>query len=971
MRDFFKIFCWGILVIFAGACSRVTNDNTMLSLTLPSVGEGAQSNAQLGYLVINVSGPGLPKTLVFPFDRHENQTVSNSVVIEVPAGEARLVQALAVYFDDATKAMSFYYGDSVASLSGSSSSLVLKVNSISGLENVVSGSVSGRYSASVGINPTGEVAIKYDPGSSKPAMIVDRGIIVEGWFSLFGLSGVPLIYEIESTGQILFGGVPRKLDDVYFSPSENVLLAQVPIHRRSSGGSSDLEEPNYNVIGWFGTFAATRKVCIPSSGTFSNMKVAANPATSLAASIDTLSPFMTLTNAQMFSQTTGSIHFSGGAPEGSCTTANKDISEIFTSISQFDGNGKDTATGFQVPLQKGSDGKFLALPPGGSGFLNITGKVLPGVDSVFTGIQFFKKIGPAANDDEYDSSRPFPCAEMPGRGYSFAASSSIAAGTGVFTALNVINTAADLSQGGLAVGVCFVDSSGRRVPRGGFISPHEFSGGNGGMSPATSLSIRMNEGVVPGSGLCQLGEVEFRAANGSFTSGNGATGPMTVSTQNSELLFFAESDINCVSAGTSNIALSSSMTRFRYKAAGIMSINDTDVVQAQIPINGSPISGSLNVKGVAAADMAKLDVFGPAAIAYPNSCREVQVSARTQSGGTVATEDSPINFDLRNSDGSMPTLSEVAIYDSFGECSTNSGEFLSGARVLTAGLKSIFIKQKVMGNYRLQVSYTSDQVVNFQRTMFLSGVPVGTAVKMILAQLSAPAQSQSGQCQHFRLTTQTETAGPAPANGSATISLGWAAGPPPTLYSDASCMNPLGSNQISFSGESEKVFYMKAIHNMSTPQNLNFSASFSFTGGGPMLWSETAGFTNPLPIDPWYLSSNYAGGPLATNGCYAFTFGFGTTPAFTGDRGNFTGDLVTVVLSVPSAPLGSALEIHSNPTCTAVIPGGFVDFIPGDQQKTVYLKPLQTFTGSAMTFSSPVLGQGLQIGNVGSTIQNP
>lgn len=971
MRDFFKILCVGILVIFAGACSRVANDKTMLSLTLPSTGEGAQSSTQLGYLVVNVSGPGIPKTLVFPFDRHENESVSNSVIIEVPAGEARLVQALAVYFDDATKAMNFYYGDSVASLSGSSSSLVLKVNSISGLENIVSGTVSGRYSASAGVNPTGEVAIKYDPGNSKPLMIVDRGFIVDGWFSLFGLAGVALTYEIESTGQILFGGVPRKLDDSsYFAPAENVLLAQVPIHKRFNGGSTDLEEPQYNVIGWFGSFAATRKVCIPSSGSFSNMKVAGNPATSLSASIDTMSPYITLTNAQMFSQTAGAIQFSGGADEGSCNTANQDISEIFTTISQFDGNGKDTATGFRVPLQKGTDGKFLALPPGGSGFLNISGKVLPGVETVFAGVQFFKKVGPSAHEDEYDSSRPFPCAEMPGRGYVTAGSATISSGTREFLASNVINTAADLSQGGLAVGLCFVDSSGRRVPRGGFIPAYEFSGGSGGMSPATSLSIRMNEGVVPGSSLCHVGEVEYRAANGSFTNGNGATGLMRVLATNGELQFFDESDTSCTS-GNSFVDLSSSMTRFRYKAAGTMSLGDTDVVEASIPINGTSISGSLNVKGVAAADMNKLDVFGPAAVSGPNYCKSVQISARNESNGTVATEVANLSLDLMKFDGTGVSTLQIAMYDSNANCLSNTGPVVSATMPLVAGVREIWIKNFVSDQYKLQVGYVSQQSVVFNRVMHLSAMPSGTATKLTLAQLSAPMQRQSGQCQEFQVSTKNDMSTFQSASGLATVNANWGHAAP-QLYADPSCTTPLpGGNQLTFSNESQKNFYMKAIHNMSVAQDLNFSANFSFTGGGPMLWSETAGFTNPLPIAPWYLSSNYAGGPMTVGDCYPYTFGFGATTGFTGDRGNFSGDLVTVVLNVPTAPLGTALEIHSNASCTSVIPGGFVDFIVGDQQKTVYLKPLQTFTGGAMTFSSPVFANGLQIGSVGSIIQAP
>jgi hypothetical protein len=473
VRDFFKIFTLGVFVLLSSACTRVTEDNTRLSLTLPSVGEGAQSvNSQLGYLVINVSGPGIPKTLVFPFDRNEDQIVSNSVVIEVPAGESRLVQALAVYFDDSTKKISLYYGDAVASLSGVSATLALQVQSVSSGADIVSGRVSGRYSASAGVNPTGNVAVKFNPGSNKPMMIIERGFIFEGWFSLFGLAGVPLIYEVEDTGEILFSSA-RSLDS--FAPSAEILVAQVPVHKR--GMSDIIEEPAYHVIGWFGSYAATRKVCLPASGSFSNMKVAANSATSLSANVKFAPPFYPLSTSQMYNWNSEAVRFMGGVVDSSetlCIYSADYINKIPVTISQFDGQGNDKATGFRVPLQKKLNGKFIEFLPVAGTPAHITGTVLPGAENRIRTVQVFKKVGPGALDDKFDDDRPFPCLEMPSRGYVPAGSAVVQYENRVFIAQNVINSVTDLNQGGLAIGLCFADASGRRAARGGFIPAYEF-----------------------------------------------------------------------------------------------------------------------------------------------------------------------------------------------------------------------------------------------------------------------------------------------------------------------------------------------------------------------------------------------------------------------------------------------------------------------------------------------------------------
>lgn len=969
MRHSLYVIGLGILFFLTNACTRATDNNTRLSLTLPSVGEGAQSaTSQLGYLVINVSGPGIPNTLVFPFDRKDDQAVSNSVVIEIPAGENRLVQALAVYFDDVTKKFSFYYGDSTASLSGASASLALQVSSVTGAENAVSGRVSGRYWNASSVAPSGEVSVKYDPGSSKPQMIVERGFIVNGWFSLFGLAGVPLKYEIEGTGEVLFGGVARKLDDTYFGPSTSVLVAQIPIHQREEDGDFYLEEPSYHVIGWFGNTPAALKVCYPTAGSFVDLRTAQD-SNDILDSLTYTSSFSLITTEAMFNSNTDAAYFNGGVDSGSCSGLVDYEEAIFATIEQFDGQGNDEATGFRVPLQKDSSGDFITFPNGSSGYLNLAGKLLPGTQNTFYQVQVFKKVGSSAYTDEFDSEHPFPCLEMPSRGYVLAGSDVVDPSSRVFEVSDVINSSTDLSAG-VAVGICFANSSGQRAPRGGFIPAYELSGGGGGGSFATSLSISINEGLVAGSSLCLSGSVNYLDSNGAFVDSAGATGSLILSSQIGEVLFFDESDTTCT-AGSTTKNLDPSDSKFRYKASGTLMAGDPDTIQASVSVNGTSISGSKNVKGVSSGDMVNLDVNGAATVSNPGFCKSLLISAKTESNGTVATETGALTLGLSRYDGSSTSTSEIAFYNSSTDCSSNLTPMVNATLGLAAGLKEIWVKNTVANQYKLQVSYTSAQSISFVRSVFINAVPSGAATKVILAQLSAPSESRSGQCQHFRVSLQNDMSALVNASGLASINMNWSTGTLPSLYTDSSCLSPLGGSELTFSAESSKDFYMRANHSYSTFQNLQMDAFFHPDNGNSNLWSQTSGFANPLAIDPWMISSNYAGGPMTVGTCYPYNLGFGTTPAYSGDRGNSSGDSVGIFLSVPGAATGTQIQFYSEPSCTTVLPASTVVFAPAEQAKTIYLKALTSFTGGAMVFSSPSLTNGLQIGSPGSSIYSP
>ena len=159
-----------VLIAFAlAACTRQDATKATVNIAIPQkmnsnkVGAFAADDT-LMRVTINVSGPGLPGPILMNWDACRDCPADTgsfaSLFVDVPTGDNRLFQVLAVYKSSSTKTMSFYYGEEAKSLVTAQEAIKIKVNSVSQGLQVVQGQVSGRLLDTVATGPTDEVEIR-------------------------------------------------------------------------------------------------------------------------------------------------------------------------------------------------------------------------------------------------------------------------------------------------------------------------------------------------------------------------------------------------------------------------------------------------------------------------------------------------------------------------------------------------------------------------------------------------------------------------------------------------------------------------------------------------------------------------------------------------------------------------------------------------------------------------------------------
>jgi hypothetical protein len=268
-----KILLGLTLVSVLAACDRAKEDTSKLKLVLP-MGPSqnkvdAMNAAQLVHLVLNVRGEGIPAPIVFTWDACQNDCTNilpppASFVLDVPSGNNRMVQVLAVYMSSATSS-EFYYGDTTQSLFKSEESVVISLNSFAkGINISGSGRVGGRYLTADGQGPTGEMYVRYTP-PGKPGIIMQKAQMVAGWFKAFALDDVAFDYVMAS-GQMILPQFKMSTAAV----SDQVAKVMFPstyerMHYNFVNGvevpSFDDEKGSTNVIGFFGPGSIAKTVC--------------------------------------------------------------------------------------------------------------------------------------------------------------------------------------------------------------------------------------------------------------------------------------------------------------------------------------------------------------------------------------------------------------------------------------------------------------------------------------------------------------------------------------------------------------------------------------------------------------------------------------------------------------------------------------------------------------------------------------
>lgn len=486
------------------ACSRPEGETSDLQISLPTqmskVGTmGIDANYSLAHVVVNITGSDLRQPLLYTFDACSDcfggpRTIPNPLPIgDVPtSGMERLIQTLAVYKHSSSGEMVFYYGGIPKVLALATEDVSMALEKMGAASSPISGRVSGRYMTAVDAGPTSLVDIKLDPGKAgHPALIVEKGAIVNGWFSFFAMSGVQFSYVLRSTGEVLWGKAVS-LDSDVFDPGANsgselyhLVKAYIPAHTsyesNSNGNQYFNREPSIYAWGYWGTGASLKKVCsysLPAST--SKIKVYDLPANYGSASYLTISRLLsyddpTPTNAELLDTVTPftSLVIKGGSTmTGSCgaftdNNTNQYLNFQKIQIGMVDGNGNDRAAGFTGIYRADSSGN--ALTPSGDPVV-VSGQLLPGVVDIFSQLKIYKRVGSEELRIKEADCNALSLAQF---GFQPAAISGSIAADGTFSLTSDISSA-DATNSGVSAVFCPVTSGGFVSPIGHFFSKWDF-----------------------------------------------------------------------------------------------------------------------------------------------------------------------------------------------------------------------------------------------------------------------------------------------------------------------------------------------------------------------------------------------------------------------------------------------------------------------------------------------------------------
>ena len=239
-------------VVFINACTRAEKEKSAASFSIPvkmtKMLKGDSSTVKrldysLNYVALNITSSGMADIFcAYDYEFKKSRGECNfkseldgslSVQLEITNGSNRLFQVVTANRDDMDPngSMTFYYADSLVSLSGSDVSVPLTLEELNGGISQSSGHISGRYITGGTVNnpvgPTGIMELKLKPKDGKPAVIIQQTEMYSGWFQAFGLESTAFEYSIRPAGQatapiLMFGRPMKKVDFVALSVGLNL-----------------------------------------------------------------------------------------------------------------------------------------------------------------------------------------------------------------------------------------------------------------------------------------------------------------------------------------------------------------------------------------------------------------------------------------------------------------------------------------------------------------------------------------------------------------------------------------------------------------------------------------------------------------------------------------------------------------------------------------------------------------------------
>jgi len=444
MRNFTALAVLSFMVL--GGCTRGTSKTSSVSLSLSSSSFGSL-DAELGMVIVNVSGGNIRSPILFQWDRYSCASAacappSQFVIPNVPTGNDVLIQVLTVYKNESTEAMTFKYGDAAKNLS--SGDVVVEVTPVTIGGSTMEARVYGRYLdqtvAGVATGATGILETKFKPPASAsvrtnpPALTVERNFVFAGWMSLMALDGDAKFDYFLNGARILSDVNIQSMQNLAAS-NDRFLEVYVPTYYREEdggpGGAIGLrsEAAQRIFLGYFGPAASGEKACY-SNGTGINIPGAFVAGTSGAYPIMWNGQGNTST-ANSAAPARGGVAFTEGS-EDSCTDKALAFSQnlVFNYLGLR--NGHDSVAGFRGPFRAMGAHEFINAFSSGTG-LTLEIGLLPGVASS-TGINALRVLRRASSgnggDDIYGMGDGIQCSKLESIGFTRVGPDvSVSAGT--------------------------------------------------------------------------------------------------------------------------------------------------------------------------------------------------------------------------------------------------------------------------------------------------------------------------------------------------------------------------------------------------------------------------------------------------------------------------------------------------------------------------------------------------------------
>lgn len=700
----------------------------------------------------------------------------------VPRGSARLVQVLLVFQDITTGSMIFYYGDGKTDTNADDVSVSILATPAG--VGTGQGQIAGRYLSTPTTGPTGQLAMRYNPGSGKQTMTVDITDVYAGWFSVFSLQSQSFDYTFEDSSFLMQNVTTMNIP----VSGSAVLRAYIPAfftcHGSASCTTRQVQQNSRYVLGWFGPGASGKIMCYDASTGKNLQGLYADAASAILRQWNGSSPVVA-------DDGTGraGVELAGVAvasyPNATCGATQFSDHLYFDSKNASRNNAP---LGFSGPFKPLANGSLFSTAFSG-GTYNITWDYLPDVTTVqgpvsksVLGVSLFYKILAAGNtNDDHDLN----CNNVASYGYTLVQDFPNSVKTAALTAAQVGQTAATFqtatSNGSLKLLFCPYFSTTAQ-PR--YFSKAVGIYGGGGGGPASGLAVFGPDGL-PNSSVFNNNCVPAMVNGTSWTGSPGyfPTGTNLAFSAPADISFY--SDPGCFTALTTPIAVSNNNSSYPFYFVTTGTAPEAITVTAS---GGLSASGVLNLTDANSISANFVQVLAPSTNIYAYQCVPLLLQSYYNNAGVnISSGITPASQSF--------TLSVAGGLQLYSDNNCNMPN-ASGTMFL-GGSMAIHAAERVGGSFRytgtsssLPVTFTSSFSGTISPASFLVTQPGAPSALTFQGGQSFPAQN----CQNLNVQLVDSNGQATPATvGTGTVSVAVTV-PSGALYT--TCASSSGSGYL-------------------------------------------------------------------------------------------------------------------------------------------------------------------------------